>query len=215
MLDTRYRVEIPGGIKLEAQVVGPIPRFFAFLIDLTIRGLFFFVLMLATIPLGAVGGFGLGGGVFMIAMFLIEWFYPVLFEIFWRGQTPGKRVLVAWDSSREAARAVNDSLPLLARADAVHVVSINPRGHKPGELDRLPGADICLQLARHGVKAEAQHLVATDIEVGDLLLSRAADMGADLLVMGAYGHSRWREIVLGGATRQILGEMTVPVIMSH
>ncbi len=87
MLDTRYRVEIPGGIKLEAQVVGPIPRFFAYLIDIGIRMVLFFLLMLAMIPLGLVG---IGGGVFLIAMFLIEWFYPVLFEVYWHGQTPGK-----------------------------------------------------------------------------------------------------------------------------
>ena len=90
MLDTRYRVEIPGGIKLEAQVVGPIPRFFAFAIDLIIRAILIFVLSLASIPFGA---FGLGGGFFLILLFLIEWFYPVLFEVFNRGQTPGKKML--------------------------------------------------------------------------------------------------------------------------
>ena len=90
MLDTRYRVEIPGGVKLEAQVVGPIPRFFAFAIDLIIRGILVFVLSLVSIPFGA---FGLGGGFFLILLFLIEWFYPVLFEVFNRGQTPGKKML--------------------------------------------------------------------------------------------------------------------------
>jgi uncharacterized RDD family membrane protein YckC len=88
LLDTRYRVEIPGGIKLEAQVVGPIPRFFAYGLDLMIRGGLFFVLSLASLPFGT-----LGFGFWMIFMFLIEWFYPVLFEVFWRGQTPGKRAL--------------------------------------------------------------------------------------------------------------------------
>lgn len=90
MLDTRYRVEIPGGINLEAQVVGPIPRFLAFAIDLAIRGLIIFVLSMASIPFGA---FGLGGGFFLIFLFAIEWLYPVLFEVFWRGQTPGKKAL--------------------------------------------------------------------------------------------------------------------------
>lgn len=89
MLDTRYRVEIPGGINLEAQVVGPIPRFFAFAIDLAIRGLFIFVLSILSIPFGS---FGLGGGFFLIFLFIIEWLYPVLFEVFMRGQTPGKKV---------------------------------------------------------------------------------------------------------------------------
>ncbi|MDJ0779349.1 MAG: RDD family protein [Gammaproteobacteria bacterium] len=93
MLDTRYRVEIPGGIKLEAQVVGPIPRFFALAIDLTIRGVLFFLLSLAMIPFAALGAAELGGGLYLILLFLMEWFYPVLFEVLWRGQTPGKRVL--------------------------------------------------------------------------------------------------------------------------
>lgn len=90
MLDTRYRVEIPGGINLEAQVVGPIPRFFAFAIDLGIRGTIIFVLSILSIPLGSAG---LGGGFFLIFLFVIEWLYPVLFEVFSRGQTPGKKLL--------------------------------------------------------------------------------------------------------------------------
>ena len=90
MLDTRYRVEIPGGINLEAQVVGPIPRFFAFAIDLAIRGVIVFVLSIVSIPFG-IGG--LGGGFFLIFLFFVEWLYPVLFEVFWRGQTPGKKTL--------------------------------------------------------------------------------------------------------------------------
>ena len=90
MLDTRYRVEIPGGINLEAQVVGPIPRFFAFAIDLGIRGIIVFVLSLLSIPLGSGG---MGGGFFLIFLFVIEWLYPVLFEVLSRGQTPGKKLL--------------------------------------------------------------------------------------------------------------------------
>jgi uncharacterized RDD family membrane protein YckC len=90
LLDTRYRVEIPGGINLEAQVVGPIPRFFAFALDLCIRGVFLMLLSILSIPFGS---FGMGGGFFLICLFIIEWLYPVLFEVFWRGQTPGKKVL--------------------------------------------------------------------------------------------------------------------------
>ena len=90
MLDTAYRVEIPGGIHLEAQVVGPIPRILAFTIDLVIRGIVLAVLSIASIPLG-MGG--VGGGLFLIILFVIEWLYPVLFELLARGQTPGKKLL--------------------------------------------------------------------------------------------------------------------------
>ncbi|MDC1287918.1 RDD family protein [Gammaproteobacteria bacterium] len=90
MLDTAYRVEIPGGIHLEAQVVGPIPRIFAFSIDLVIRGIILTVLSIASIPLGADG---MGGGFFLIILFAIEWLYPVMFELLARGQTPGKKLL--------------------------------------------------------------------------------------------------------------------------
>ncbi len=89
---------------------------------------------------------------------------------------------------------------------------INPR---PGEHGEQPGADIALHLARHGVTVEARHLQTEDLSVGDALLSRLADQDIDLLVMGAYGHSRLRELVLGGVTRQIFRQMTVPVFMSH
>lgn len=132
------------------------------------------------------------------------------------GQTHpiGTRVLVAWNGSREAARAVNDALSLLLRAETVFLVNVNPekRSDADGE---MPGADIALHLARHGVKAEAAPAYGTDIDVGDVLLSRAADLSADLIVMGAYGHSRFRELVLGGASRHILRHMTVPVLMSN
>jgi len=139
---------------------------------------------------------------------------PVLFVPYaGRFDSIGKRVLVAWNRMRESTRAVNDAIPLLARAEKVTVLSINPqRGEDAGE---LPGADISLHLARHGVKAEASYTVAEDIDVGSVLLSRAADLGADLIVMGCYGHSRTRELILGGATREVLRHMTVPVLMSH
>lgn len=126
----------------------------------------------------------------------------------------GQRVMVAWDSSRLATRAVNDALPLLQGAKQVFVMAINPHGGDEGHGD-IPSADICLHLARHGIKAEAQHVRVTDIDVGDMLLSRAADEGIDLFVMGAYGHARWRELVLGGVTRHMLNHMTAPALMSH
>jgi nucleotide-binding universal stress UspA family protein len=128
--------------------------------------------------------------------------------------TFGERVIVAWDASREAARAVNDALPLLQRAKAVGVVTVNP-GDKPFGHGEEPGADIGLHLARHGIKVEVQRVEAHDLDTANAILSHVANEGADLLVMGAYGHSRLREIVLGGVTRTILAEMTVPVLMSH
>jgi nucleotide-binding universal stress UspA family protein len=126
----------------------------------------------------------------------------------------GRRVVIGWNPSREAARAVNDSMPLLTTADTVTVLTIDPREgpHAHGE---LPGADISLHLARHGVKVEIERTVSADLPVGEVLLSRVADLGADLLVMGAYGHSRARELLLGGATRSLLRSMTLPVLMSH
>lgn len=126
----------------------------------------------------------------------------------------GRTVVVAWDASRLATRAVNDALPILKKADKVHLLAINPVGGQEGH-GQIPGADIGLHLARHDVKAEAGSIRVGDLETGAALLSRAADFGADLIVMGAYGHSRWRELVLGGVTRHLLAHMTVPVFMSH
>jgi nucleotide-binding universal stress UspA family protein len=128
--------------------------------------------------------------------------------------TLGERVLVAWNASREAARAVNDALPLIAAAKQVTVLAINPQRGIGGHGD-VPAADIALHLARHGVKAEAAHTVAKDISDGEALLSYAADIGADLIVSGAYGHSRARELVFGGVTRTLIAEMTAPVLLSH
>lgn len=122
-----------------------------------------------------------------------------------------KHVVCAWNGTRESARALADALPLLRRAEKVSILSVDPRGAEK----RLPGADIALHLARHGVTAEATTTYADGIGVGDALLSRIADLGADMLVMGAYSHSRAREAVFGGATRDVLDRMTVPVLMSH
>lgn len=125
-----------------------------------------------------------------------------------------KHVMVCWNATRESTRAVTDALPMLQRADKVTVLSINakpsPFGH--GE---LPGNDLALFLARHKVKAEVSSQVAVSIDVGDFILSRAADLSVDCLVMGAYGHARLREIVFGGVTRNIMQHMTVPVMVSH
>jgi nucleotide-binding universal stress UspA family protein len=129
-------------------------------------------------------------------------------------KTLGTRVVIAWDAGRESARAVADAVPLLERARSVYVVSINPRSDAFGHGDE-PGADIALHLARHDIKVEVQRIESRDIDVANTILSHIADQAADLLVMGAYGHSRLRELVLGGVTRTILRDMTVPVLMSH
>lgn len=126
----------------------------------------------------------------------------------------GQRILVAWNASREATRAVHDAMPLLRLASTVTILAINPR-HGIGGHGDVPAADIALHLARHGVRAEAAHTVAGDIPDGEALLSYAADIGADLLVCGGYGHSRAREMVFGGVTRTLLHEMTIPVFLSH
>lgn len=160
-----------------------------------------------------------------------------------RFESLGKRVMVAWNGEREAARALRDAMPILEQADTVIVYTMDPadEGH-------LAGADICAYLARRGVRAEASHVVLRPeteavssvlqtvggfgfqqrgpwsqsqrpplgkVDPGNALLSAVADSGVDLLVMGAYGHSRIRELVLGGATREILETMTVPVLMSN
>jgi nucleotide-binding universal stress UspA family protein len=126
----------------------------------------------------------------------------------------GHRILVAWNASREAARAVSDALPLLKRAGHVHVVAFQPEQSRTAH-GAEPGADIALYLTRHGVKVTVSRYDAPDVEIGNQLLSRAFDLSADLIVMGAWGHSRLRELVLGGVTRTLLESMTVPVLMAH
>ncbi|NHZ65417.1 universal stress protein [Massilia genomosp. 1] len=122
----------------------------------------------------------------------------------------GSEVLVAWDASTAATRALANALPLLKRARRVTVAVFNPDDAH----GQQPGADIALYLARHGVKADvmAQH---TSIDIGEALLSLAADVDANLIVMGCYGHARLRELMLGGVTATILKSMTAPVLMSH
>jgi len=126
----------------------------------------------------------------------------------------GGRALVAWNASREATRALHDALPLLRLMQRVTLLTVNaevgPAGH--GE---QPGADIAAHLARHGLEVTVRNVAGSEIAAGDVLLNEAADLGADLIVMGAYGHSRLRELMLGGATRTLLRQMTAPVLMSH
>jgi len=133
-----------------------------------------------------------------------------------RFETIGARVVVAWDARREAVRAISEAMPLLKRADHVAAVSVNPKlGDGKGKHGEVAGADLALVLARHGVKVQAHRIVAKSIATADVLLNQVSDEAADLLVMGAYGHSRLRETILGGVTRHILAHMTVPVLLAH
>jgi nucleotide-binding universal stress UspA family protein len=126
-----------------------------------------------------------------------------------------QHALVAWDGSRAATRAITDGLPLLRRSKRVTLAVFNAQTQF-GTHGENPGADIALFLARHGVNVElTQQHAPGGLDIGNALLSLAADIGADLLVMGAYGHQRWREIVLGGVTRRVLQSMTLPVLMAH
>jgi nucleotide-binding universal stress UspA family protein len=136
-------------------------------------------------------------------------------------ETVGKKVLVAWNSDKQVTLAVTDALPMLKRADIVQVAVFNPDPYS-GTLGKEPGADIALYLSRHGVNVEVSvHHIEPDttrktkLDVGNALLSLANDFSSDLLVMGAYGHSRFRETILGGVTRTILETMTLPVLLSH
>jgi nucleotide-binding universal stress UspA family protein len=121
------------------------------------------------------------------------------------------RVMVCWDGSLSAARAVADALPLLQRAGQVDIMTVDTKERR----NALPGAQIAEHLARHALNVNLSTMVASDIEVADVILSQVADSVTDLIVMGAYGHSRLRELVLGGVTRDILASMTAPVLMAH
>ncbi len=126
----------------------------------------------------------------------------------------GSRVLVAWNGRREAVRAVHDALPLLESADWVKVVMVNAGADAPDAGD-LPGSALCHHLARHGVKAEAQAVKARGQSDGAALMALAEKEKANLVVMGAYGHARWRELVVGGVTDHVLRHATIPVFLSH
>ena len=131
-----------------------------------------------------------------------------------RTTAPPKRVTIAWNGRREASRAVFDALPLLIGAEEVQVLWIDPERDQPNAGD-LPGAELSTTLARHGVKCVVSQASAINTDVGRELLRQADAFGSDLLVMGAYGHSRLREFLLGGASRDMLTDMNRLVLMSH
>jgi nucleotide-binding universal stress UspA family protein len=123
-----------------------------------------------------------------------------------------KRAMIAWDGSASASRAVRAALPLLRRVNDVVVLMVSEAKQW---MDRVPGADIGVHLARHGLRVEVKRVDNAAGDVASTLLQVAADEGAGILVMGAYGHSRMREFILGGATRGMLSQMTLPVLMAH
>lgn len=129
------------------------------------------------------------------------------------GKPIGTNVLLAWNASAQAAHAATSALPLLRRAGKVVLLVIDGEGDRAhGD---VPGADAARWLARHGVKVEVQREASGGVDVGNIILSRVLDLDIDLIVMGVFGHSRFREFILGGASRTILSSMTVPVLIAH
>ena len=138
---------------------------------------------------------------------------PVIFVPFiQKGGMKLDRIMVCWDGSRAASRAVADAMPFLKKAKQVEIVIISD---KPARDNEVPGADLGQHLARHGLKIDIKRITSPDTDVPSTILSHAADSSTDMIVMGGYGHSRLREFILGGATRGLLESMTVPVLMSH
>jgi len=130
-----------------------------------------------------------------------------------RYPNPGSNILAAWDGSMEATRAITNAIPLLRRAKKVTLAVFNSSARYDAHGEQ-PGADIALYLARHGIEVEVLQQT-THLDIGNSLLSLAADLSSDMLVMGGYGHTRFREVLLGGVTMTLLKTMTVPVLMSH
>jgi nucleotide-binding universal stress UspA family protein len=126
----------------------------------------------------------------------------------------GRRVLVAWDGTREAARALHDALPLIGKAEAVTVMTVRTRAAS-FEQDAPLLERLMRHLERHGIPARSEETLRGDMPISDVLLSRAADLAVDLIVAGAYHHSQFREALLGGVSRELLDHMTVPVLMAH
>jgi nucleotide-binding universal stress UspA family protein len=126
----------------------------------------------------------------------------------------GRRVLIAWDGTREANRALHDALPVISTAEAVTVIHV---GAQQADLDRdRPSLErIVRHLGRHAIEAQPEESLHVGVAIRDALLSRAADLGADMIVVGAYHHSPLRESLLGGVSRGLLDHMTIPVLMSH
>ena len=138
---------------------------------------------------------------------------PVIFVPYiQKGGLKLDRVMICWDGSRAATRAIADAMPFLQKANQVDIVMV---ASKKAKDDEIPGVDLAQHLARHGLKIDVKRITATETDVGSTILSYAADSSADMIVMGGYGHSRLREFILGGVTRGLLESMTVPELMSR
>jgi len=138
---------------------------------------------------------------------------PVLFVPYiQKGGLKLDHVMVCWDGSRAATRAIGDAMPVLEKAKQVDLVIVAAKEPKTNEIS---GADMGQHLARHGIKVDVKRITSPDIDTASTILSYAADASSNLIVMGGYGHSRLREFVLGGVTHGLLQSMTVPVLMSH
>ncbi|WP_415183427.1 universal stress protein [Phaeovulum sp.] len=128
-------------------------------------------------------------------------------------QAPGRRIVVGWNQSSEALSAIRKAMPMLKAAEHVDITVIDPPAHGPERSD--PGGQLSQLLARHGINAEVSVLAKTMPRVCDVINRHVRDTNADMVVMGAYGHSRFREAILGGATRHMLENAEVPVLMAH
>jgi nucleotide-binding universal stress UspA family protein len=132
----------------------------------------------------------------------------------WNGARLGSRVLIAWDGGREAARATFDAMPLLRQVEEVRLVSVNGFEYEPVR-QFTPADEIAAALSRHGIRVEAHSFESTRRSVADELQAQAHDFGADLLVMGCYGHARFRERILGGVSREMLREIPLPLLLAN
>src|SRR5216683_3151576 len=132
----------------------------------------------------------------------------------WKSESIGNKILVGWNASREARRAVADALPFLVAASSVTLLVVDSE-QRAGRHGEDPGADIALYLARHGARVEVEQVLSQGAPVADIILSYAAEHGVDLIVIGAYSHARPVEMMFGGVTRTLLKEAPVPVLMSR
>ncbi|HEY9056861.1 MAG TPA: universal stress protein [Aurantimonas sp.] len=155
-----------------------------------------------------------GGGSILVDLIMGSGRPVLLIPYAGRFSRIGERVMLTWNATREAARAAFDALPILKDASHVRVLAVDPSGDR-SHSGLAPADDLAVALARHGIKAQAATSFSDTISVADDILSRLADDGSDLLVMGCFGHSRVRETLFGGVTRHVLRHMTVPVLMSH